>query len=388
MTQASGLARVKKILTSDLSTLGGKKTTYNKKTSKKKSLFPKTFIAMDLGSRYIKVAVGKENGERLVVDKLFKLEAPRNTVSDGEISDKIRLTTMIQNAVLNAGIKAKDVNITGNSTLIINREIVVPKAEENELGTLIEYEIQQYLPINMNDYIVQYQVLEEVISENVDKLKVLVVTYPKRMAKQYYDLAINSKLKPNALDVNYNAIKKLLHNNILFNGDKNKKEDTIAVVDMGADTTDVTIYKNNMPDFTRIVKFGGSALDQEIAKAYNIDIKEAEQRKIAKANLENQYPIEDDILLNDLVKQFSQGLLEELQRIFQFYRNKNVGNKINKIYIYGGTSRISGLSRFMENSLTVPVKKVSHLENITYTKNCNPEEIDIYLNTLGTIIRL
>lgn len=388
MTKSSKLSRLKKILTSDISTLGGKKTTYKTKASKKKPLFPKTFIAMDLGSRYIKFAVGKENGERLVVDKLFKLEAPRNTVSDGEISDKIRLTTMIQNALLNAGIKAKDVNITGNSTLIINREIVVPKAEESELGTLIQYEIQQYLPINMNDYIVQYDVLEELQSENVDKLKVLVVTYPKRMAKQYYDLALNSKLKPNALDVNYNAIKKLLNKNILFNGEKNKKEDTIAVVDMGADTTDVTIYKNNIPDFTRIVKFGGSALDQEISKAYNIDIKEAEQRKIAKANLENTYPTEEDILLNDLVKQFSQDLLEELQRIFQFYRNKNVGNNINKIYIYGGTSRISGLARFMEYALTVPVKKISCLENITCSKTCNTEEIDLYLNTLGTIIRL
>ncbi|SHJ30603.1 type IV pilus assembly protein PilM [Clostridium amylolyticum] len=388
MTQASRLARVKKILTSNLSTLGGKKTTYKTKTSKKKSLFPKTFIAMDLGSRYIKFAVGKENGERLVVDKLFKLEAPRNTVSDGEISDKIRLTTMIQNALLNAGIKAKDVNITGNSTLIINREIVVPKAEESELGTLIQYEIQQYLPINMNDYIVQYDVLEELQSENVDKLKVLVVTYPKRMAKQYYDLALNSKLKPNALDVNYNAIKKLMNKNILFNGEKNKKEDTIAVVDMGADTTDVTIYKNNVPDFTRIVKFGGNALDQEISKSYNIDLKEAEQRKITKANLENIYPMEEDILLNDLVKQFSQDLLEELQRIFQFYRNKNVGNNINKVYIYGGTSRISGLAKYMENALTVPIKKISYLENITYSKTCNTEEIDLYLNTLGTIIRL
>lgn len=254
MTQSSTLSKLKKILTSDISTLGGKKTVYKKKVAKKKSLFPKTFIFMDLGSSYIKFAVGKENGERSVVDKIFKLEAPRNTVSDGEISDKIRLTTMIQNALLNAVIKAKEANVTSNSTLIINREIVVPKAEESELGTLIEYEIQQYLPINMNDYIVQYHVLEEFKSENVNKLRVLVVTYPKRMAKQYYDLALNSKLKPNALDVNYNAIKKLLDKNILFNGDKNKKEDTIAAVNMGVDTTDVTIYKNNVPDFTRIVK--------------------------------------------------------------------------------------------------------------------------------------
>ena len=66
--------------------------------------------------------------------------------------------------------------------------------------------MEQYLPINLNDYIVQYIELDEVEQENSNKLKVYVIAYPEKMARGYYDILKVLKLKPVSLDVAFNSI--------------------------------------------------------------------------------------------------------------------------------------------------------------------------------------
>lgn len=380
--------KVKKILNTDVSSLLRIKKSRGSNKGLNKIIFSKSCVSIDLGSRYIKIAVGREASGKVVLDKLVKIKTPNKALNDGDISDKIRLSHLLQKELINEGIKVKETAVTSNSTVIINREIIVPKAEEDELDTLINYEIQQYLPINLNDYIVQYDVLEEIKGEDIDKLRVLVVTYPKRLARQYYDFTLSSGLKPKSLDINFNAVKKvMLRNMINTEGGENEDEKSTAIVDIGADTIEVNIYINQGIDFTRIIKYGGNAIDKEISKELKIDLKRAEACKIA-VNNEDEEITENKKIIEKYLDSFKRDVLEELQRIFQFYINKKVGNKIDKIYLHGGGSRIRGLAEFLESELNISVNKVNQLENVMLSKNCPKDELDIYLNAIGAVIRL
>ena len=379
---------LKELLTSDVSSLRSVKSKdieVKKTKSKKSVLFPKEYLAIDIGSSSIKMALGKEKGNKLYVSKLVKVDN-KSFISDGVFTDKSKVGNEIINVLLQEGIKNKEVNFTGNSSIIINRELVIPKASEEELNTLIEYEIQKYLPINMHDYIIQYDILEELKVDDMDKLKVLVVTYPNKLAKDYYDLSLKIGLKPNALDVRFNSVKKLLLNNYAFNGKKVEAHETVALVDMGAENIDVSIFKHKVMDFTRIIKVGSSAINTEGAKALKLPEKDVEMKKLSISKNPGTTPEEE--ILQGVVNQFIDTTIGELQRLFQFYRNKAVGNKIDKVFIYGGGSRIKDIDIKLSEDLNTKVIKVNSLDNIVFKNEQDAVDVDLFINALGALIRL
>lgn len=379
-------------------------------------MFPKKSISIDIGSQNTKIAVGKHNKNKVYIDKIIMLETPLHCIEDGKIIDRNKLFENIKDILEMNAVKEKDVIFTTNSTDIINREMVVPEAEGEELDTIVQFEIQQYLPIVMEDYIIQHNVLEhieeEVSSEEgtLNKLKVLVVTYPKRVVEQYLKLAEDLKLTPKALDVNFNAVNKLFKDDVEINKEKlnvgminavmeigehnimpsNKlfTGATIAVIDMGAEKININIFNNGKMDFSRIISSGGSVIDRNIARNFDINVDEAEKRKKEFCDLLNEKGIEHMEELNAIIKETINGWIDEMGRVLQFYRNKNIGNKIDKVFIYGGSSKLKGLAVYMEEMLNIKVSNINSMSNIELSKDVVKEDMDCFLNSIGALIRL
>ena len=95
--------------------------------------------------------------------------------------------------------------------------------------------------------------------------------------------------------------------------------------------------------------------------------------------------IKKEDLNNPFIKEILDDLVLELERIFQFYKNKSQSN-IDKVYIYGGISHIEDLDKYLQERLSIKVNKLIELKNIK-TKQ-STENISIYLNAIGSIIRL
>ena len=112
------------------------------------------------------------------------------------------------------------------------------------METVVRYEIQQYLPINLEDYILQVTILGEEVVDETKKLNVRVIAYPEKIARGYYNLLLKLNLKPYALDVNYNAVNKFINFTGINNEFEYKSKDSVAFIDMGASFIDVNIYKD------------------------------------------------------------------------------------------------------------------------------------------------
>lgn len=181
----------------------------------------------------IKIVEGMYYKEELTIDKYITMKTPKGAVVDGEIKRSEELFNKLGQVLKENGIKAKYGICTNNSTLIINREILIPRVEDEEMDTVVRYEIQQYLPINLEDYILQVQVLSEEEINESKKLNVRVIAYPDKIARGYYDLLIKLDLKPYALDVNYNAINKFINCVDKNNEYEYNPEDSVAFIDMG-----------------------------------------------------------------------------------------------------------------------------------------------------------
>lgn len=360
-----------------------KKTSSDSKSNKFKR--PKRIVSFDIGTNYIKIVEGKYHKEKLNIFQCIDILTPEGIIADGRITNLEALIDIIQFNLNESKIKARDAIVTTNSSLIINREITIPKVEDDEMETVIRYELQQYLPINLDDYILQFIVLDEIYEDNLTRLKVNVISYPEKMARSYYDLLKGLNLKPYVLDVTYNSLNKIGIYSSLIN-EQNVFGDTVAFVDMGATSIDVTIFKNGKLDFTRIIRLGGDNINHRLSQDLNISIKSTESVKIEQANLEN---IKEDDDVNLVIKYAVDYILNDLEKILQFYRNKVVGNKIHKIYIYGGTSNIKFLDKYIEERFNIPTEKINIIKNIGFTsKELKEQSMEKYLNAIGAIIRL
>ena len=344
---------------------------------------PRNVVAFEIGSKYIKIVEGKYSKDKLSVYKMAQVETPMAAIEDGAIIDERALVNVLQVAINQLGIKSKDAVVTSNSSSIIDREIIIPAVDESEMESVIKYEIQQYLPINLDEYIVEYVVVDKLVDSEGPKLKVNVISYPKDMVNGYYKLIKSLGLNPYVLDVTYNSLKKIVnHTGIIKNN--GQVGGTVAFVDMGATSINVTIFKRGQLDFTRVIKSGGETIDQALSTRLDMSIKSTESMKIDKGNL---LDIQEDDEINTIIKETVDEMIGELEQILQFASNKN-GENVEEVVIYGGASKLRGLDVYMQRKLLKSIKRVFTLERIDMSTSAMPKEpIGEYLNAIGAVIR-
>lgn len=352
-------------------------------------MFNQRLLSIDIGSKNIKLIQGIQKSNKLVVEKAFTLETPKESFQDGSITNIKAISEMLLQALNSIKIKAKKVVFSTKSTAVITRIIEVPMARPKEMDDIIKFEMEQYLPINFEDYILKYKQLDEVKSEDGNKWRVSVAVYPKKMAEEYLSLAKKIKLTPYALDLTSNCINKLFMKDTLINSDNYSLKETVVVIDLGYDYIELNIISNGILEFTRILSGGGSYLDANIASQLYIEEKEAESKKIRKGDLNtsnSEGNLEQD-MINNSIRLVVDRWIREIDRMLDYFRNSNKDKKISKIYIYGGSSGLKGLTRYMEALLNIKVEKIENMKNITVATT-GEINIESYLNALGGIIRL
>lgn len=356
--------------------------TEKKSKSKERS---KAVLSIDLGTNSIKLVEGKFQKNRLSLSKAIQIPTPEGCIADGKIINAQAIIDVLSFLIKENSIRAKDVIFTTNSSSIINRDILIPVVQEEEMETVIRYEIQQYLPINLDDYIIQFIVLDEIVDDTGAKLKINVTSFPERMANTYYNVVNALELNPYVLDVTYNSINKLANYSKYTSNNGQIIGGTVAFVDMGATSINVAIFKNGKLDFTRMIKSGGDNIDYALSQSLNMSIKSTESLKIKDGDLLKDN--EEDVL-NLTIRKSVDDILEELERILQFYSNKS-NTTINKIYIYGGTSNLKHIDIYVKNKINISVDKIEDIPNIDFTsKDLINENLGQYLNAISAIIRL
>ena len=357
---------------------------FEKPIKKKVKEKARLVLSIEFGSHCIKLVEGKFQKGKLYINKAFQAPTPEGTISDGKILNKELVVDTLRFLINQNNIKAKDVIFTTNSSSIINRDIVIPKVKLDEMETVIRYEIQQYLPINLEEYILQFIVLDEINDGKDEKLKVSVTSFPQRVAAEYYNVINDLDLNPYVLDVEYNSINKLV-DYCGFLEEQEDRQGSIAFIDMGAAYISVTIFKNKKLDFTRMIKVGGDDIDYALSQRLNVSIKSAETIKIRDVELLDSENVNENApIIKDIINQ----ILDELDRILRFYNNKS-DIKVSNIFIYGGIAKIKGINKYMEERFNIPVEKIEYFKNIEYTSQENIDDnISQYLNAIGAIIRL
>lgn len=368
-------------------------------------MFNSKVLSLDIGSKETKIVLGTQSKKNVIIEKVITIPTPEESCNNGNILDVTKLKSGILDILQKKNIKCKNIIITTKSTLIITRDIETPLAKKEDMDSIIRFQMEKYLPIRFDEYIMQYKVLEEFEEDGVKKAKVTVVVYPKNMVAGYYNLIKELKGNAVALDISSNSINKLFIEDIKVNDENYRLEETVAVIDLGYNFINVNIITGGNVQFTRIITYGGANINIDIAKQLSISEEEAEVQKMEICNLETDSLSDiNSSTVNDIAKAQVRNWIHEIERLLNYYKSKEQGNKVDKIYIYGGSSNLKGIETFIKDSLNLPVIKIQSLSNVNCSKineskevldkidifkvDSSKVEVSKYLNAIGAIIRL
>jgi type IV pilus assembly protein PilM len=288
----------------------------------KKKFQPKTKYrtGLDIGSSAVKI-LEIENLD----DKPTLAHIGLKTLPD---VSKATLTGTIKSLVEELRLSTREVNISVSGPSTIVRFVSMPKMREDELRGAIKFEAEKYIPFAIDDCIIDYQVLKKDDKEN--KLETLLVAVKKELVLEKIAVAEESGLNVAVVDVDTFAVA----NSFLRNFGGRDQSKTAALLNVGANITNVSIVRDGILYFSRDVAIGGSDFTAAIAKGLNVDKADAEKLKI--------FPQDKEQEVLKYTKNATNNLVDETRLSFSYYENQS-GRGIDEIYISGGTSALAGL---------------------------------------------
>ena len=329
----------------------------------------KEVVGVDLGSSSVKLVHLKEQKGGYVLQNIGVAPLPPEAVVDNTIMDSASIVEVIRGLLGSLGIKVGEaaVSVSGNSVII--RKIVLPAMSVEELEDQIQWEAEQYIPFDINDVNLDFQVLGP---DSVDpgKMHVLLVASKKDIINDYIAVFSEAGLKLVVIDVDSFA----LQNAFEFNYQPDP-DDVVALINIGANVMNINVVKDGISLFTRDVQVGGSQYSEEIQRQFAVNAEEAERIKVT-------HSTEDMHLLDDVISRVNENLAIEIRRSLDFYSANAIESKITKIYLGGGVAKAHLLLESVEQRLDIPVEILDPFRSITYNENSFDSE---YLKEIAPV---
>lgn len=337
---------------------------------------------MDIGAQNIKVVEGKETKKGLILYKFFSINTPKGTIKDGIILDRDLVHYTIKEELKKRKIKTKDVYVTVNSSKVLTREITIPKVEEEEIHSLLRFQIEDYIPVNITDYVIQHKVLDSFYDDDMEKMNLLIIAIPKELVEGYFDLLKELDLNPLVMDYQPNSIAKLIRYNSSINNTYPTENLTIANIDIGYDNTKISIIENSNILVSRVIDIGGYYIDQSILNFNEMDMEELEALKLKVEDINRIDEDKEYHKIGEIIKSSIIYLSERIDMVFRYYLSRETNNDINLIVLTGGVSNIKGLDNLFSNIFNIPSISIEYLDKIDFQG-----EFADYANAIGSIIR-
>ena len=367
-------------------------------------LLSSDYLTIDIGFRYIKIAQvrQKKNNEDLIIVNYGIGTTPKGCIKNGAIRDKERVRKEIQTVIRDNNLTARGAKIVVSGTNIITRIIMVEKVAESELNNKIWDEINACLPINLDEHKVDFKVLDTVKNGDREEVKVFVTAVAKRIINSYVELLNEMNLKALSVDIPANSVSKFFKRNVSENEPDNftkkqrhpraKVSDTIAVVDMGSETTIVNVLKNKVPEFNRVTLMGSSNIDQAIFDSLNLEknLEDWAERYKKMYGLVKTNDLNNELewKCSNAAKSDMNEVIRNIRMCFDFYKSRCAGDEISKIYLIGGGSQMKGLKEYFEENLDAPTYPINQvqIDGVEFASTLDTGKLSYLINALGAAL--
>ncbi|MCG6911115.1 MAG: pilus assembly protein PilM [Deltaproteobacteria bacterium] len=309
-------------------------------------------VGLDIGSRTIKAAEVGDTKKGQVLEKFGAIDIASGLIEDGSIKDPETIAESIRQLYHSNGIRENNVAISIGGYSVIVKKINVQTMTEDHLQESIQFEAEQYIPFDISDVNLDFQILGE-NEHNPNQMSVLLVAAKKEMINDYINLTQMAGLNPCIIDVDAFALQNIYELNY------DAGEQNVALIDIGASKTSLNILKGNTSVFMRDVSLGCGQINQKIASITDCTLEEAEEIKFG--NQAEKISQED---LSDIISSVVADWCTEIRRALDFFYSTYPDEQIKRIVLSGGGGTIKEFRELLAVETSADVQTINPFAGI------------------------
>jgi len=257
-------------------------------------------VGLDIGSSTFRLAQLKPSNDKPTLISYASAQTPDDLINEGEIMDVDGVAKALSKLWREHKIREKNVVVGVANQKVIVRVIEMPYMTETELRSAIQYQINDYIPIPIEEAIVDFQIIGERESDEGERMmEVLVVAARRDMVESTIAAVEKAGLNPVVIDVSSLAFARAVTRDGVqpfIQEDINATLGATAMINISANLTDIVVIEDEVPRFTRISNTGGNTFTEALVEQLGISFEDAEDLKIKiglapiKNEFENETP--------------------------------------------------------------------------------------------------
>ncbi len=306
----------------------------------------KPVVGLDIGSSAVKIVELRPSGSSYKVVGFGTAPVPGDTIVDGAIIDAAAVAEAIKRLLDSSRIKTRDVVASLSGNAVIVKKINLPVMTEAELSESIRWEAEQYIPFDIQDVNLDYQILATHPGEGKGSMEVLLVAAKKDKIADYTEVIKQAGRTPVVVDVDAFAVQNAYEANYDI-----EPGVVVALLNAGASGVNINIVSGEQSLFTRDISMGGNSFTEAIQKELDLPFESAERAKKGE-------PV-DGIAPGDvapILRTVTENLLLEIQKTFDFFKATAASDRIDRVLVSGGTSRVEGFVQRLGERFGTPVE--------------------------------
>jgi len=324
----------------------------------------KSVVGLDIGSSAVKAVELKASGKTFKVIAFAMEPVPPDSIVDGAIIDGAAVAEAIRRVFENKAFKTKEVAASLSGNAVIVKKINLPVMTEAELAESIYWEAEQYIPFDIQDVNLDYQILDAGTGEDSKgTMDVLLVAAKKEKIADYTGVISQAGRVPIIVDVDAFALQNAYEANYGL-----EPGAVVVLLNAGASAININILTGDQSTFTRDISIGGNSYTEAVQKELNLPFDSAEQLKrglpVEGINPEDVTPV---------LHAMTENVLLEIQKTFDFFKATASSDRIDRIVLSGGASRVDGFEQALQERFNTLVEVFDPFKKISF----DPQKLGI-----------
>lgn len=299
-------------------------------------------VGIDIGSKTIKIVELQKEGTSVSLAASgivgYSGQTVEKMVDDKEYAN---LGSIVKKLHSEAGVNSKDIALSLPEQQVFTRTIKFPLLTDAEIASAVKWESEQYIPIPVQEAIIQHTILARNETGSPPEVLVLLVAAPRAVVERYTKVISAAGLNTVAVETELIALTRSLA----------PADKTVLIVDLGANSTDIAIAKNGLLSFSRSIPIAGEAFTRAVSQGLGISPVQAEEYKktygLEVGELEGKIKTSLEPMLRLIV--------DEIKKAVNFYQTEEKGEAPSALIISGGTSGMPQIISSLSSMLGLEV---------------------------------
>lgn len=307
-------------------------------------LYNKPLFGLDLSTTSVKAVDLERRGRSYRVQGYAVEPLPPEAINDHAVVDTETVAAAIGRARKGAKTRRKYVAASVAGAAVITKKFAIPAGlDEYEQQTQVEMEADHHLPAGIESMYLDFQVVGPDPNDEANRVEVLLVACKRDVVDGHLRAIEAAGLKASVIDFDPFAVETAFE----LGAPTEYLEKTVALLNIGAQVTNINVLDHGQSIFTRDHYFGGQQLTESLAEAYGWEYGEAEQY-LLRGDLPEDYT-------QRALDPFLQTLALEMGRSLDFYASYHPEQQVDWVVVSGGCALLPGIVEALQSQLGVEV---------------------------------